>query len=203
VSSAAVSADLILGSPPPAPPERPRVLVIGTSLGVAAMLIAFGGLIGVYIQERATVLHTGQTWLPTGGDIPTMPGTVAMVGLAFSAVTMLWAHWAIGHDDRPRAYMALGITAVLGLAFLNSMAFFIIQSGLNVHSTTGLLIYTLVGAEMVAVGAGVLFIGVTAFRTLGGQYSSADTEGVTAATIYWFATVAVFFGLWLLIFIEK
>jgi heme/copper-type cytochrome/quinol oxidase subunit 3 len=201
--SAAVPADLIIGSPPPAPRARPRVLLIGTAFAVGAMVLFFAGLFAIYIQQRSGVLHAGGTWIPKGGDIPTAPGSVAMVGVAMSAVTMQWAVWAIGHDDRPRAYMALGITAVLGLAFINSMAFFLIQSGLNVHTTMGLLVFTLVGAEMAAVGAGIAFIGLMAFRTLGGQYSGKDTEGVTAAAIYWYATVAVYFGVWLLVFIEK
>jgi len=201
--SSAVPADLILGSPPPAPRARPRVLLIGTAFAVGAMVLFFAALFAVYIQQRAGVRQAGGTWLPKGSDIPTAPGSVAMVGMAMSAVTMQWAVWSVSHDDRPRAYMALGITGVLGLAFINSMAFFLIQSGLNVHSTTGLLVFTLIGAQVAAVGAGIVFIGLMAFRTLGGQYSGKDSEGVTAAAIYWYATVAVYFGVWLLIFIEK
>ena len=198
-----VPADLIIGSPPAAPRSRPRVLLIGTAFAVGAMVLFFAALFAVYIQQRASVLHAGGAWLPKGGDIPTAPGSVAMVGMAMSAVTMQWAVWAVVHDDRPRAYMALGITGVLGLAFINSMAFFLIQSGLNVHTTTGLLVFTLIGAQAAAVGVGIVFIGLMAFRTLGGQYSGKDSEGVTAAAIYWYATVAVYFGVWLLIFIEK
>jgi heme/copper-type cytochrome/quinol oxidase subunit 3 len=201
--SSAVPADLILGTPPAPAPARPRVLLIGTAFAVGAMVLGFAGLFAIYIQQRAATLAAGGEWLPSGADIPTTPGSVAMVGLVMSAVTMQWAVWSVRHDDRPRTYMALGITALIALSFMNNMAFFLIQSGLNVHTLTGLLVFTLIGAHLAAVGAGVVFIGLMAFRTLGGQYSSKDAEGITAAAIYWYATVALYFGLWLLIFIEK
>ncbi|MGI8661877.1 MAG: cytochrome c oxidase subunit 3 [Acidimicrobiales bacterium] len=198
-----VPADLALGTPPPALPARPRVLLIGTAFAVSAMVLGFAGLFALYIQQRAGVLQAGGAWLPKGADIPTAPGSVAMVGLVMSGFTMQWAVWAIGHDDRPRTYMALGLTAAIGLAFINSMAFFLTQSGLNVHSLTGLLVFSLVGAHIAAVGAGIAFIGLMAFRTLGGQYSGKDTEGIAAAAIYWYAIIALYFGVWLLVFIEK
>lgn len=198
-----VPADLALGTPPPALPARPRVLLIGTAFAVGAVVLGFAGLFALYIQQRAGVLQAGGAWLPKGADIPTAPGSVAMVGLVMSGFTMQWAVWAIGHDDRPRTYMALGLTAAIGLAFINSMAFFLTQSGLSVHSLTGLLVFSLVGAHIAAVGAGIAFIGLMAFRTLGGQYSGKDTEGIAAAAIYWYAIIALYFGVWLLVFIEK
>jgi len=201
--STTVPADLVLGSPPAAPPARPRVLLFGTAYAAGAIVMGFAGLFGLYIQQRAGVAHDGGEWLPKGADIPTAPGSVAMVGLAMSAVVMHWAVWAIRHDDRPRTYMALAITVMIGLAYLNSMAFFLTQSGLNVHSIPGLLVFTLIGAHIAMAGAGVVFIGLMAFRTLGGQYSGRDAEGVTAAAVYWYATIAVYFGLWLLVFIRK
>jgi heme/copper-type cytochrome/quinol oxidase subunit 3 len=52
-------------------------------------------------------------------------------------------------------------------------------------------------------GAGVIFIALMAFRTLGGQYSGRDREGIVAALIYWYVTVAVYAVIWYTIFVTK
>jgi heme/copper-type cytochrome/quinol oxidase subunit 3 len=199
----AVSTDVAIGTPPPAPPSRPRVLIIGTSFVVTAILLGFAALIALYIQQRAAAISNGGVWIPKESDIPTTPGTMMLITLGMSTVTMQWAVWSITRDDRPRTYMALGVTALLGLAYINGIAFFFTQTHLSVTEPIGLLVFTLFGAHLAMVGAGVLFLGLMAFRTLGGQYSSRDREGISAAAIYWYATVAVYCGLWLLVFIKK
>ena len=44
---------------------------------------------------------------------------MAAVTLLMSVVTIQWAVYAIGNDDRPNAYVALGLTLLLGLAYVN------------------------------------------------------------------------------------
>ena len=38
----------------------------------------------------------------------------------------------------------------------------------------------------------LLFAALMAFRTLGGQYSAKDREGVVAAAVFWWATAVVY-----------
>ena len=52
-------------------------------------------------------------------------------------------------------------------------------------------------------GAGMVFVGLMAFRALGGQYSGRDREGIVAAAMYWHVTVLVFAVIWLTIFVTK
>src|SRR5581483_1672023 len=196
-----VIADDVLGVPPPPPPPRPRVLLIGTGFALAAIVMAFAGLIGLYLEQRSAALASGGTWLPKGADIPLTPGNVAMVGLVISAFIVQWAVYCIANDDRPRAYLALGLTALLGGAYLNSVAFYYTQMHLTVHESVGLLIYVITGMHLAMAGAGIVFVGLMAFRALGGQYSGRDREGVVAAAVYWHVTVAVYAVIWFTIFV--
>jgi heme/copper-type cytochrome/quinol oxidase subunit 3 len=195
----------VIGAPPVAPPARPRVLLIGTVLTCAGIAMAFAGLLGLYAEERASVIREGGTWMPKSVVIDLTPFNVAFVGLGILLVVLHWAIYAIDNDDRIRAYLALGLAALLGLAYINSMAFAYTQIGFTVNDPTGvgILVYAITGLHLAMAGAGVLFIGLMAFRTLGGQYSGRDREGITAALLYWYVTVAVYAVIWFTIFVTK
>jgi heme/copper-type cytochrome/quinol oxidase subunit 3 len=194
-----------IGAPPAAPPARPRVLLIGTVLTCAAIVMAFAGLLGMYAEQRATRLRSGGEWLPKAISIDLTQWNVAFVGLIISIVVLHWAVYAVGNDDRVRAYLALGLAALLGAAYINSVCFAYTQMGFTVHDQTGvgLLVYAITGMHLAMAGAGVVFMGLMAFRTLGGQYSGRDREGLVAVLIYWYVTVAVYAAIWFTIFVTK
>ncbi|HEX4818831.1 MAG TPA: cytochrome c oxidase subunit 3 [Acidimicrobiales bacterium] len=198
-------ADDILGSPPAAPPARPRVLLIGTGFALVGIVLTFAGLFGIYVEQRAQVLNSGQKWLPKEVSIDLTQFNVALIGLAISVVIMHWAIWCVKHEDRPRAYIGLGLTALLGAAYINGICFAYTQMGFTVHDTTGVgvLVYAITGLHLAMVGAGIIFIGLMAFRTLGGQYSARDQEGLAAAALYWYVTCAVYTVIWYAIFVTK
>jgi len=195
--------DDAIGLPPAAPPARPRVLLIGTGFALAGIVMAFAGLIGLYVGRRSAALQSNQPWLPKSATIDLTPGNVAMVGLLISAVVVQWAVYSIANDDRPRAYLALGLTVLLGAAYINSMAFYYTQMGVTVHDPVGVLILSITGMHLAMTGAGMIFLGLMAFRALGGQYSGRDREGIVAAAIYWHVTVIVFAAIWFAIFVTK
>jgi heme/copper-type cytochrome/quinol oxidase subunit 3 len=201
---AIATVDAVPARPPAPEPARPRVLFIGTSLAIAASVMAFAGLLGIYLSARSATMATGDPWLPEGATIPLTPANMAMVTLALSVVTMQWAIDAVAHHDRPHAYLALGITALFGVAYLNAMSFQFTQMGLEIRgSEAAVLIYVITGAHMAMVAGAMVFALVMAFRTLGGQYAGRDREGITAAALYWHATVAVFSVIWLAIYVTK
>ena len=202
---AVMFADDVLGSPPPAPPARPRVLLIGTGFALVGIVLTFAGLFGIYVERRAQVINSGQKWLPKDVSIDLTQFNVALIGLAISVVIMQWAIWCVKHDDRQRSYIALGLTALLGAAYINGICFAYTQMGFTVHDTTGvgILVYAITGLHLAMVGAGIIFIGLMAFRTLGGQYSARDQEGLVAAALYWYVTCAVYTVIWYAIFVTK
>lgn len=189
---------------PPAPqPARPRVLLIGTALAAGAAFMAVMGLVGLYLSERSAVLATGERWLPDGSNIPLTPGTTAMGTLLLSAVTMWWAVDAVGKNDRQMAYLALGLTIVFGLAVINLTSFIYTQAELPVSTMPGLLIYVVTGAHLVMVVAGLVFAAVMTLRTLGGEYEGRSREGLIAATLFWYVTIAAYAVIWLAIYVTK
>src|SRR5438874_4563015 len=194
-----------IGAPPAAPPARPRVLLIGTGFACAAIAMSFAGLLGLYAERRATVIRGGGTWMPKDVTIDLTPFNVAFVGLVISLVALHWAIYAVGNDDRIRAYLALGLSALLGLAYINGVCFAFTQMGFKVAdpSGVGVLVYVITGLHLAMACAGPLFIGLMAFRTLGGQYSARDHEGLVAVLIYWYVTVAVFAAIWFTIYVTK
>jgi len=194
-----------IGAPPLAPPPRPRVLLIGTALACAGIVMAFAGLLALYADERANVVRNGGAWLPKDVVIDLTPFNVALVGLVISIIVLHWAVYAVGNDDRPRAYLALGLAALLGAAYINSVAFSYTQMGFTIDdpSGVGILVYAITGLHLAMAGAGVIFIALMAFRTLGGQYSGRDREGIIAALIYWYVTVSVYAVIWFTIFVTK
>src|SRR5687767_10745224 len=202
---AVVLANDSIGAPPFAPPARPRVLLIGTTLACAGIAMAFAGLLGLYAELRAGVVRDGGTWIPESVVIDLTPFNVALAGLVISLVVLHWAVYAVGNDDRPRAYLALGLTALLGASYINSIAFSYTQMGFTVNDPTGvgILVYVITGMHLAMAGAGVVFIALMAFRTLGGQYSARDREGIAATLIYWYVTVAIYAVIWYTIFVTK
>jgi cytochrome c oxidase subunit 3 len=194
----------IVDAPPPEP-ARPRVLLIGTAFAGAAAAMAFAGMLATYLGLRAHALEFGADWLPPGVSIPLMPGTMGFVTLALSSMMVQWAVYAVGNDDRPAAYFALGLTLVLGFAYVVDVAYYYTQVGATVRDPSGfgVLFYGITGAHLAMTGAGMVFILLMAFRTLGGSYSGRDREGVAAAALFWHTTVAVYTAIWIAIFVLK
>jgi cytochrome c oxidase subunit 3 len=188
---------------PPAP-ARPRVLVTGTALASAAAAMVFAGMLAFYVHTRAATIETEGTWLPEGATLPLTPGNMAMITLAMSVVIMQWAVYAIGNDDRRSTYIALGLAVLLGVAYINEIAFYYTQMGeLTVGEPVGLLIFGITGSHLALTGIAIVFALLMAFRTLGGQYSARDREGIVAATMFWDVMVVVYTAIWYAIFITK
>ncbi|MCB0986256.1 MAG: cytochrome c oxidase subunit 3 [Acidimicrobiales bacterium] len=196
-------ASTALALPPAAPPARPRVLLVGTALASAATVMAFVGLLGYYASTRAAVVAEGTRWLPEGSNIPLTPGNMAFATMLISAVSVWWAVDAVGKNDRQMAYLALGLTIMFGVAVINATTFLFSQMALPVASTPGALIYTITGAHLAMLVLGMVYLSVMVLRTLGGEYSGRDREGLVAAALFWFVTIAVHSAIWYTIYIVK
>jgi hypothetical protein len=114
---AASSADIeVFAGAPEAEPPRPRVLLVGSALasGAAAMVVL--ALVAVYARMRADVIAGGDRWLPEDVTVQLSPGNMGMVTLLMSAVTVAWAVYSLRNDDRVHAYLAFGLSILLGAA---------------------------------------------------------------------------------------
>ncbi len=200
-------APLHLRDVPSAPPRRPRVILVGTAFAAAASVAVFVGLLAVYLSVRAQYLADNDTWLPTGATIPLSPGNMGLVTLVMSLVTVQWAVHAASHRDRMHTYTALGLTVfVFGLAHVTLIGFLWTQWGLPLNgdaTTQAVLLFTLLGLHIAMVAAGLIFLTLMTIRSLGGQFTGRDAEGLSAAALYWYATVAVYAVLWYALLVVK
>jgi len=198
------SHDLIPSDLTPAEPVRPRLLVQATSLGCAAVIMGFVGLLSVYISERAAVLATGERWLPDGVNIPlTQPNFMGLT-LAFSVVTIWWTVSAVKNDDRANTSLAYAISLMFAFAYLGQTAYlFTIMEIEILADARSVLLYAVIGTHIVMAIVAIVFAIVMLIRTIGGDYGSRDYEGVLASAIFWTMMVAMYGVMWYVIYITK
>lgn len=200
----AASGDLPLDLAVPAEPGRQRSLLVATGLAAAGSAVAIITLLGIYLAARhGALLSAGGEWLPAG-SLPLTAPTMALFTMALSVPVMQWAVYAIGNDDRQSTWVAMGLVLLLGVAYINAESFIWNGLGLGIHdSNAALLLFAATGAHVAMVVVGMLFILLMGFRTLGGQYHSRDREGVAAAALFWYVSVALFGVLWYAIYVTK
>lgn len=190
---------------PPAPAvQRPRVLVVGTAFAAAASFMVFVGLIGIYLAARADVIASGSAWLPKGVSIPLQQPNTMFITLIMSVFTMQWAVAAIAKNDRVNAYLAMGLTLMLGIATIVMTTYLWYLMKLDIASgIQGVLIYTITGAHIVMLVVAMIFVALMGLRALGGQFTARQHDGITAAAVFWYAMVAVYALIWISIYVTK
>jgi heme/copper-type cytochrome/quinol oxidase subunit 3 len=204
MATAAATATTPLALAPPAPPRRPRVLLIGSALAAGASALTILTMLAVHLAIRGDLVARGQDTLPEGATIPLTPGTMNMGTLLMAAITAAWTVYALRNQDRPHAYLALSLTLLLGIASIVQTAFLYEEMGLVIaESPQALLIYAISGAHIAMTVAGLAFLAVMGFHALGGQLTGRDADAMSAATLYWYATVAVYAVLWYGIYVTK
>lgn len=188
---------------PPAPLNRPRTLVVGTAFITSAVLMFFGCLFAIYFSIRSDTMAWGMEWFPENA-ISLVPGGMNMATLTVSVATMAWAVYAVKNDDRVHAYLALILTALMGIAMINQTVFYYMDIALPIdHSEAALLLYVITGAHLVMVGVGVFWLGLLLLRAFGGQDTSRHRDLVSAASLYWYVMVFIYTFIWLFIYIGK
>ena len=201
LATPSVVVDLIPEDLPAHERERPRVLLYGTSLVLVLIGMAFVGMFAVYFSQRAAF---GEGWIPDGaGTIPLTPASVMLVTLAMSSITVQWVVWAISHDDRLNLYLSSALTLVLSLAFLNQASYLYDAMGWEVAGPDALqavLIYAITGSQIVMLLVAMGFLALMSFRALAGEYSARNHEGLTAAALFWHASVVAYAVIWAAIY---
>ena len=188
---------------PAAAPRRPRVLLIGSALGAAASALVILAMIAMYLRFRADVLASGDALFPEDVVIPLSPGNMNLATLSMSLVTASWISWALRHEDRVHAYLALGLTLLFGVASIVETAYLYQQTGMPVRSGVGVLFYTITGSHIAMTVVGLLFLAVMGFQALAGQLTGRDSESMSGAILYWYATVGVYAVVWYAIYVTK
>ena len=189
---------VVAADPAPILPRR-RELLFGTGLATAGVVMALVTLVGHYLTTRAAA---GGTWF-VENDIPLTQPNMQLVTIAMSAVTMQWAVWSINRNDRYHTYLALGVTLLLGAAFVNQTTFLYDMAGVTMEQPEGPLFYAVTAGHLAMVVIGLIFIVLMAFRTLGGQFSSRQPDGIGAAAVFWYACIGLYALIWFAVYVQK
>jgi heme/copper-type cytochrome/quinol oxidase subunit 3 len=184
--------------PPPVYPRR-RQLLFGSAFAAAACGMFLFTVVGQYLSARS---DAGDTWL-SENSIPLAQPNVILFTLLMSAVTAQWAVYSIARDDRGHTYLALGMTLMFGLAVVVQSWFLYTQVELGIDRAEGGLFYAVTGGHLAMVVAGLVFFALVGLRALGGSYSSAYPDGVSAAALFWHVTVGLYMVVWLAVYIMK
>jgi cytochrome c oxidase subunit 3 len=193
--------------PPAAPPAPRRQLFIGTALACVAGTMLIGGMLAVWVLLRERYLTSG-----LGGEaIERFPIDYTIHEVATNVMLMtiwalcLFAQWAVyagNRGDRAHTGLALGVTAVLAVAFINAQAFVWSQMQVEVADEYyGALFYAMTGTMLAVVAAGLLYTVVAAFRALSGRLR--ETEVLSAHALYWYWAAAAYSAVWFVVYVTK
>ena len=191
-----------LADAPPPPPSRPRVVIVGAALASVAAGMALLSMLAIYLARRADVVNNGEPWIPDGAVLPLPQPTMILFTMILSSVTLLWASYALRNDDRGNAYLALGLTFVLGFAAANQATYLFGNLGLGVRTETGLLVLVISASWLVWLVAAMVFLALMAFRAFSGQYRRIP-DGIDAAAVLWISNTVMWSVLWIAIYISK
>lgn len=181
--------------------ERRNLMMVGTFLAIAAGTMLIGALLGGWLAARADALGAGSPWLREGVEIPNLAVAVTYFTLLMSSFTAQWAVYAANQDDRKNLYVAVGITLVLGLAFLNGLSFVFDSLGLAAGQTdVATSTYAVTVTHLLLVVVAIIVFLVMGFRALTGQVSSRRRELVASAAAFWHFTVLAGAAVYLVVF---
>lgn len=187
---------------PAAPDTRPRnVVTLGVAAAYASGLVAIGGLIAAWVKVRHTA--GASQWPPDEVEhIDNYPGSMLAVTALLLASLAGWAVHAVRSDERRQAQVALGLTLLVGLAFLNAIWYV----GATVGHGPGENAYALlVHAFVVVVGvltlAAVVLTVATMLRFAGGQVHAGDPEMATATGWAWSLTAVAWLAVYFTVYV--
>jgi heme/copper-type cytochrome/quinol oxidase subunit 3 len=182
----------------PGSSDRPRPLVVATFLVIAAGTMLFAGLLGEYAAARSAADAAGEPWPPETVLLPNVPLAVTYLTLLMSSFTAQWAVAAIVAQARQQMYVAVGLTLLLGGAFINGLSFVWQRLGMAAgEDEFSTWVYALTVTHLVVVVAAIVLFLVLAFRALGGQFSRDDRQFVDCAAAFWHFAVAAGAAIWI------
>ncbi len=152
--------------------------------GMVSIVMLFAGL------TSAVIVRKGDgNWLEY-----TMPPMFlySTLVILFSSLVLIAAHRFAKRNQFGNLKMALGLTAVLGLAFVY-MQFLaygqlvdnkIYLTGAE-HNASGAFLYIISGVHLAHLFGGIIALGVVFFNALKEQYNSKNLLGLQVCSIYW------------------
>ena len=172
---------------------------LGMVLFISSEVMFFAGLFGAYFTIRG---RAGE-WPPAGAEVETLLPAVATAVLIASSFTMHKADAAATSGDRSGTGRWLGVTLLMGAAFLAFQGVEYGRLGFAVSDHSyGTLFYSMTGFHGLHVAAGLAAIVLVLVKNARGHLDEERHGPVTAVSYYWHFVdvvwVALFATLYLL-----
>ena len=196
---ATVTAPLELPAVAPAAPKRQ--LFVGTAVACVGGSALVGGMLAVWALLRERAVSTGARF-PLDYIIHEVATNVMLMTIWAICLFAQWAVYSGSRGDRSHTGLALGVTGVLAVAFLNAQAFTWSQMGVEIQDAGyGALFYAMTGTIFAIAVVGLLYTVIAAFRALSGRLG--DTDVLTAHALYWYWAAAAYTAIWFLVYVTK
>jgi cytochrome c oxidase subunit 3 len=196
-----------LALPPAAAPAPRRQLFVGTALACVAASMMIGGMLAIWVFLRDEYLDVGLG----GAAIDRFPVDYVISEVATNVMLMtvwalcLFAQWAVysgNRGDRAHTALALAVSAILAIAFINAQAFVYVDMEVVImNDYYGTLFYGVTGAMLALVVAGLVYSTVAAFRVLSGRLG--ETEILSSHALYWYFIAAAYSAVWFVVYVTK
>ena len=190
-----------LALPPAAAPAPRRQLFVATALACVAGTMLIGGMLAIWVLLRERVVDSGGRF-PVDYIIPEVATNVMLMTIWALCLFAQWAVYSGTRGDRAHTALALGVTAMLAIAFINAQAFVYVDMAVEMRADYyGALFYAVTGAMLAIVIAGLVYTTVAVFRALGGRLQ--ETEILSAHALYWYFAAAAYSAVWFVVYVTK
>lgn len=194
---------------PPRSAAKNQLLVSSALAGSAAFMLMFG-MLSIWMRFRdASPLRESTSgtglihdWLPKDIVIPEVATNTIMITLVLTCVIAQWAVYATRRSDSTHAYLALAISAALGIAAINAQVAVYIQMGIGIgDGAYQTMFYAVTGTMLVLLVSGVVFSLVALFRAVAGRLG--DRQVMSAHALYWYVLTTAFGAMWFIVYVQK
>ncbi len=185
-------------------PMRPHRQLVATGFAIAAGAMMIGALLGFYLARRhASGIDPGNEWL-AGHAVPNPQLVYALLTLLASVVTVHWALWASRRRETGHAWLAIGVSLMLGLAFMNMAIYSLNRLELEIGSSEWAnLAFATTGLALALVVVGLFYLGLMTLRSLGGSVGPVGSTPLGSAVFFWDFVVLAWIATWYVVYVVK
>ena len=193
---------MTMALPAAAPPAPRRQMLVGTTLACVAGSTLVGGMLAVWVLLRERFLDGGGERFPVDYIITEVASNVMLMTIWTLCLFGQWAVYSAKRGDRAHTGLALGIVALLAVAFINGQAFVWYTMAVPLAETYyGALFYAVTGTMTALVIAGIVYTAVATVRALGGRLG--EVEVLSAHALYWYFAAAAYTAVWFVVYVTK
>ena len=182
----------------------PRTQFVATCLAIAAGGAMMVGLLGFYISRRHLIEAPGSHWVPSDVSIPNAQLAMALVTAMLASLVAHWAVWASRRNERGHTYLAIALTLLMGVMFLNMVIFSL--NRMNIVLGAGEwqnLAFSVIGVVIAMTILSLIYTAMMGFRALGGDLGVDATGPLMSAVLIWDFVVVAYAAAWYVVFVVK